>query len=48
MEIECQVTVVDKVTEGTANSCNQLEKAGGIERWEKVKGEDHLLVVKEN
>lgn len=37
------------VTEGIANSCNQLEKAGGIERLEKVKGEEgHLLVVKED
>lgn len=39
---------MDKVSEEIANSCNQLEKAGGIERLEKVKGEeDHLLVVKE-
>ena len=38
MGTECQVTVEDMVTEGIANSCNQLEKAGGIERLEKVKG----------
>lgn len=44
METECQATEVDKETEGIANSCNQLEKAGGIVRLEKVKGEAHLLV----
>jgi len=48
MGTECQVTEEDKVIEGIADSCNQLEKAGGIERLEKVKGEEgHLLVVKE-
>jgi hypothetical protein len=47
METESQVTIVDKVSEGTANSCNQLEKAREIERSEKVKGEVHFHVVKE-
>lgn len=47
METEYQVIVVDKVTEGTENSCIQLEKEGGIERLEKVKGEDHFHVVRE-
>lgn len=47
MGTECQVTVADKVTEGTVNSCNQLAKAGGTERLEKVKGEGHFHAVKE-
>lgn len=47
METESRVTIVDKVTEGTVNSCNRLEKAREIERLEKVKGEGHFHVVKE-
>ena len=48
METESRVSIVDKVTEGTINSCNQLEKAREIERLEKVGGGgERFHVVKE-
>lgn len=48
METEYQVIIVDKVIEGTGNSCIQLEKEGEIVRLEKVKEEDHFHVVRES